>query len=56
VHQVIDGKVPGVETSYLSNGRIGYWDPAKQAVVMEDGDGGSVFTPAEGYNYFEGLR
>ena len=56
VHQVLDGEVPGVETRYLSGGRVGYWDPAKQAVVIEDGDGGTVLTPKEGYDYFEGLR
>jgi hypothetical protein len=56
VHQVLDGEVPGVETRYLSGGRVGYWDPAKQAVIIEDGDGGTVLTPKEGYDYFEGLR
>jgi YD repeat-containing protein len=56
VHQVLDGEVPGVETRYLSSGRVGYWDPAKQAVIIEDGDGGTVLSPKEGYDYFEGLR
>jgi RHS repeat-associated protein len=56
VHQVLDGEVPGVETRYLSGGRVGYWDPANQAVIIEDGDGGTVLTPEEGYDYFEGLR
>ena len=56
VHQVLDGEVPGVETRYLSGGRVAYWDPAKQAVIIEDGDGGTVLTPKEGYDYFKGLR
>ena len=56
VHQVLDGEVPGVETRYLSGGRVGYWDPAKQAVIIEDGGGGTVLTPKEGHDYFEGLR
>jgi hypothetical protein len=56
VHQVLDGEVPEVETRYLSGGRVGYWDPAKQAVIIEDGDAGTVLTPKEGYDYFDGLR
>ena len=52
VHQVLDGEVPGIETRYLSNGRVGYWDPATRAVVIEDGAGGTVFTPPDGYDWF----
>ncbi len=42
VHQVLDGEVPGIETRYLSNGRVGYWDPATRAVVVEDGAGNAA--------------
>ena len=36
-------------------GRVGYWDPDKGAVVIEDGDGGTVFTPKGGYNWFKNV-
>jgi hypothetical protein len=56
VHGVIDGDVPGVEIRYLNNGRVGYWDHDKGAVVIEDDDAGTVFTPKEGRAYFDDLR
>jgi hypothetical protein len=52
---VIEGAVPNVETRYLRNGRVGYWDPDKGAVVIEDGDGGTVFTPRGGKNWFDNV-
>lgn len=48
--------MPNVEERYLRNGRVGYWDPDKEAVVIEDGDGGTVFTPKEGKAYFDRLK
>ncbi|GAA3108427.1 hypothetical protein JOF29_001577 [Kribbella aluminosa] len=56
VADVLKGRVPNIETRYLHNGRVGYWDPAKKAVVLEDGDGGSVYTPKNGYDYFKRLK
>ena len=53
VHGILDGKTPNIETRYLSNGRVAYWDPAKSAVVIEDGEAGTVFTPSKGYDYFK---
>ncbi|WP_283215121.1 DNRLRE domain-containing protein [Pseudofrankia sp. DC12] len=52
VDGVINGNVPNLETRFLRNGRVGYWDPSKGAVVIEDGEGGTVFTPRDGYEYF----
>jgi hypothetical protein len=50
---VLEGNVPNVVTRYgLDNGRVGYWDPDKGAAIIEDGMGGTVFTPAEGYSWF----
>lgn len=54
VDGVIDGAVPQVEVRYLERGRVAYWDPDKEAVVLEDGEGGTVFTPKGGKAYFEG--
>ena len=56
VDGVRDGVVPNVEERYLRNGRVGYWDPDKEAVVIEDGEGGTVFTPREGKAYFDKLK
>ncbi|MGI4896784.1 MAG: hypothetical protein ACRYF3_16900 [Janthinobacterium lividum] len=56
VDDVINGHNPGIETKYLKrNGRIAYWDPEKGAVVIEDpvNEGGSVFTPEDGKDYFD---
>ncbi|MFE3457705.1 polymorphic toxin-type HINT domain-containing protein [Nocardiopsis aegyptia] len=53
---VIGGDKPNVETRFLRNGRVAYWDPEKDAIVIEDGDGGTVFTPKEGKEYFDELR
>ncbi|MFI6289521.1 putative T7SS-secreted protein [Streptomyces sp. NPDC051018] len=54
VDGVINGDVPNVEVRYdLRNGRVGYWDPDKEVVVIEDGDGGTVFTPRGGKAWFD---
>ena len=53
VGDVLKGKVPNLEIKYLDNGRVGYWDPAKRALVIEDGHGGTVFTPKNGYEFFK---
>ncbi|MFF7751333.1 putative T7SS-secreted protein [Streptomyces sp. NPDC007971] len=54
VDGVINGDVPGVQVRYdLRNGRVGYWDPDKQAVVIEDDGGGTVFTPRGGKAWFD---
>ena len=54
VDGVINGNVPNVVPRYdLRNGRVGYWDPDKRAVVIEDGDGGTVFTPKGGKDWFD---
>jgi hypothetical protein len=50
---VINGDIPNIETRFLRNGRVGYWDHDKEVVVIEDGDGGTVFTPTRGYNCFQ---
>jgi hypothetical protein len=55
VDGVINGNVPNVETRYLRNGRVGYWDPDKRSVVIEDGDGGTVFTPRGGKDWFDNV-
>jgi len=54
VRKVLDGEVP-TEVKHLPRGRTAYWDPEKGAVVIEDGDGGTVFTPKDGREYFDGL-
>ncbi|MEV0006125.1 RHS repeat-associated core domain-containing protein [Micromonospora sp. NPDC050980] len=55
VDGVINGNVPNVRTRYLRNGRVGYWDPDKRAVVIEDGDAGTVFTPRGGEDWFDNI-
>jgi hypothetical protein len=55
VDGVINGDVPNVETRYLRNGRVGYWDPDKRSVVIEDSDGGTVFTPKGGKGWFDNV-
>ncbi|MET8746135.1 DUF6531 domain-containing protein [Streptomyces sp. NPDC004728] len=57
VDGVINERIPNIEPKYgLRNGREAFWDPDKEAVVIVDGDGGTVFTPKEGYSYFEDLE
>jgi hypothetical protein len=53
---VLEGAVPNVQVRYLNNGRVAYWDPDKAAVIIEDGAGGTVFTPTSGKTYFDDLR
>ncbi|MER0242853.1 RHS repeat-associated core domain-containing protein [Streptomyces sp. HSW2009] len=53
VDGIINGDTPNVEVRYLSRGRVGYWDTEKEAIVIEDGNGGTVFTPSEGKRYFD---
>ncbi|MFE0346842.1 polymorphic toxin-type HINT domain-containing protein [Streptomyces griseoluteus] len=55
VDGMINGNVPNVETRYLRNGRVGYWDPDKRSVVIEDGEGGTVFTPKGGKDWFDNV-
>lgn len=55
VDGVLERQVPGVETKYPGNGRVAHWDPDKQALVIEDGDRGTVFTPRNGRDYFDDL-
>jgi hypothetical protein len=50
---ILDGEVPNVEVKYLEGGRVGYWDPDKGALVIEECSGGTVSTPRDGYTYFE---
>jgi hypothetical protein len=57
VSDVLKGKIPGQKVRYdLRNGRVAYWDPGKGAIVIEDGEGGTVFTPKDGYESFKNLR
>ena len=53
VDGVLEGKVRGVIPKYLKDGRVGYWDPDKGAVVIEEGSGGTVFTPRDGKTFFD---
>lgn len=55
VDGVLDRQVPNVETKYPGGGRVAHWDPDKQALVIEDGDRGTVFTPKNGRDYFDDL-
>lgn len=55
VKEMIGRRVPNLEVRYLRHGRVAYWDPAKKAVVIEDGKGGTVFTPRDGYQGFKDL-
>ncbi|MFC6091761.1 hypothetical protein [Saccharothrix lopnurensis] len=54
VDGVLERLVPNVETKY-AQGKAAYWDPDKQALVIENGDSGSVFTPRNGKDYFDDL-
>jgi pyocin large subunit-like protein len=56
VDGVLEGKVPNLDVRYLNRGRVAYWDPNKAAVVIEDGEGGTVFTPTDGKTYFDDLK
>ncbi|MER7449363.1 hypothetical protein ABTW96_03635 [Nocardia beijingensis] len=57
VESVISGTRPGVEVRYdLRGGRVAYWDPSTGAVVIEDGEAGTVHTPKEGKAYFDDLE
>lgn len=53
VDGVLEGVVPGAESKPLLRGRMAYWDPDKKAVVVEEGSGGSVYTPREGRSYYD---
>jgi RHS repeat-associated protein len=52
VDGVLEGSIP-TRVKPLERGRVGYWDPDKEAVIIEDGDGGTVFTPENGQAYFD---
>ncbi|MFD3678926.1 putative T7SS-secreted protein [Streptomyces sp. NPDC058613] len=57
VDGVINGDVPTVlQPKFLERGRVAYWDTDKNAVVIEEGDKGTVFTPKEGKTYFDELE
>jgi hypothetical protein len=56
VDGVVNERVPDLEIRYLNKGRVGYWDPDKAAVVIEDDGSGTVFTPKGGKSYFDGLK
>lgn len=57
VDGVINGDVPTVlDPKFLARGRVAYWDTDKNAVVIEDDKGGTVFTPKEGKTYFDELQ
>jgi RHS repeat-associated protein len=56
VDGILEGQVPNVITRYLKRGRVAHWDPDKSAVVIEEGAGGTVFTPREGKIYFDDLE
>lgn len=56
VDGVLNENVPNLDIRYgLRNGRTGFWDPDKEAVVIEDGDGGTVFTPRGGKDWFDNV-
>ncbi|WP_371660656.1 hypothetical protein [Streptomyces sp. NBC_00280] len=50
---VINGNVPNVEIRNLNGGRRGFWDPDKSAVVIVNGNRGTMFTPKAGRKYFD---
>jgi predicted subunit of tRNA(5-methylaminomethyl-2-thiouridylate) methyltransferase len=56
VDGVLEGAVPNLDIRYLERGRVAYWDPDKAAVVIEDGAGGTVFTPTNGKTYLDDLK
>lgn len=57
VEGVLDGEVPGIVTRYdLAGERVGYWDPEKGVVNIEDSDSGTVFTPTDGKAVFDALH
>ncbi|MBO0853799.1 MAG: hypothetical protein J2P18_08525 [Nocardia sp.] len=56
VEKMLNNRIPGEEARYLGQGRVGYWDPAKKAVVIENGQTGTVFTPDDGYEDFQDLK
>ncbi|MCX4652055.1 DUF6531 domain-containing protein [Streptomyces microflavus] len=57
VDGVINGDIPTVlPPRFLERGRVAYWDTDKGAVVIEQGDGGTVFTPKEGKTYYDELE
>ncbi|GAA3861682.1 hypothetical protein GCM10022243_29890 [Saccharothrix violaceirubra] len=59
VDGVINGQVPDVLTKHTTNAggeRItAHWDPDKCALVIQDGDAGTVFTPKLGKEKFDVL-
>ncbi|MET7769281.1 hypothetical protein [Nocardia sp. NPDC005366] len=55
VRKVLDGEIETEQRHDLRGGRVAYWDPARGALVIENGNGGTVFTPPEGREKFEDL-
>lgn len=57
VDGVINGDVPTVlPPKFLERGRVAYWDTDKSVVVIEEGNGGTTFTPREGKTYYDELE
>ncbi|MBH0778860.1 hypothetical protein [Nocardia bovistercoris] len=56
VRKVLDGEIPTEQRHGLDNGRAGYWDPVKRALIVENNGGGTVFTPKKGREAFEELE
>jgi len=55
VDDVLEGNVD-VESKYdVDTGRAAHWDPDKEAIVIENGDTGTVFTPREGRTYYDDI-
>lgn len=62
IDDVLEGRVPGVtpgsdNVRYLERGRVAYWDPDKQVIIIEDGEmGGTYFSPLNGRKAFDDLQ
>lgn len=56
VRKVLDGEIPTEQRHDLRNGRVGYWDPEKGALIIEDNGGGTVYTPDKGRDAFDELK
>ena len=55
VDDVLEGRL-AVDSKYdADSGRAAHWDPARAAIVIENGETGTVFTPKEGRTYFDDI-
>ena len=52
---VLNGDIPTETKHDGDSGRAAYWDGDKNAIVIENGDAGTVFTPAEGKTYYDDI-